>query len=125
MRGVQVKMRMRVPGKSLRKGWTLNKYGARRTFSALCGREFSSKLEAKRAEELRLLEMDGQISDLQYQVKFVLSRKPRVSITIDFSYVENGERKFEEAKGVLTRDFRTKLAWLYQHRKVDVVLIRE
>ena len=30
----------------------MNKYGARRTYSALCDREFDSKLEARRGEEL-------------------------------------------------------------------------
>jgi len=52
----------------------------------------------------------------------VLSEKPRVSITIDFDYFENGKRKFEDSKGVLTRDFRTKLAWLKTHHGIEVIL---
>lgn len=98
------------------------KYGARRTYSELCDRVFASKLEARRGEELRLLEMAGEISDLRYQVGFVLSYKPKVTITIDFAYKENGIQKYEDTKGVLTRDFRTKMCWLKQLHDIDVLL---
>ncbi len=98
------------------------KYGSIRTYSALCQREFSSKREARRGEELHLSEMAGEISDLQYQVRFKLYDKPMVSITIDFSYIENGEKIFEDTKGVLTRDFRTKMCWLKQLHNIDIKL---
>jgi len=101
-----------------------NKYGSIRTYSNLCQREFASKLEARRAEELALLERAGEISDLQYQVKFTLSKQPRVTITIDFAYVENRQQVYQDTKGVLTRDFRTKLAWLKQLHGVDVNLTK-
>jgi len=102
-----------------------NKYGARRTYSALCEREFASKLEARRGEELKALEMYGAITDLRYQVKFVLNQKPRITISIDFVYNdENGKMIFEDTKGVLTRDFRTKLSWLKEKHNVDVLLSR-
>lgn len=100
----------------------MNKYKARRTYSELCGRFFSSKAEARRGEELHLLERAGEITDLRYQVRFVLSDKPRVSITIDFTYLEDALRIFEDTKGVLTRDFRTKLSWLKQVHNIDVLL---
>ena len=57
-----------------------NKYGARRTYSELCGRTFASKAECIRSEELALLEKAGEISGLKYQVRFVLCRQPRISI---------------------------------------------
>ena len=101
-----------------------NKYNARRTFSALCNRTFDSRAECIRGEELCLLEKVGEISDLRYQVKFILSESPRISITLDFAYLENGQRIFEDVKGVLTRDFRTKLAWLKQSQGIKVKLIR-
>jgi hypothetical protein len=115
----------------------MNKYGARRTFSELCGRTFASKAEAQRGEELRLLEMAGEISDLEYQPRFTLCEKPKITITLDFSYVEqrdlgvpgrgieghSSERIHEDVKGVLTRDFRTKLAWLKEKHGIDVRLI--
>ena len=101
-----------------------NKYRAQRTCSELCRRTFDSKAEAKRGEELALLEKAGAISDLRYQIPFVLSVSPKVSITIDFTYLTQGKRTFEDVKGVLTRDSRTKLAWLKEKYGVDVRLIR-
>jgi len=100
----------------------MTKYHAIRTWSELCQRWFASKAEAARGEELALLERAGEIQDLRYQTRFDLNKQPKVSITIDFSYLEDGERKFEDVKGVLTRDFRTKMAWLKQAKGVDVLL---
>lgn len=100
-----------------------NKYGARRTYSNLCERWFASKMECVRGEELKALELYGVISDLKYQVRFVLCDKPyKVTITIDFAYKADGIQKYEDTKGVLTRDFRSKLAWLKQKYNVDVIL---
>ena len=99
-----------------------NKYRARRTYSELFGRVFASKAEAQRGEELRLLEMAGQITDLRYQVRFILSKSPKVTITIDFTYLEGGVRKFEDVKGVLTRDFRTKMVWLEKSQGINIIL---
>jgi len=102
-----------------------NKYSAIREYSALCQRYFHSKLEARRAEELYLLQEAGEIEDLKYQVPFKLSGEPKVTIKIDFSYIEGGVRKYEDAKGVLTRDFRTKLAWLKQLQNIEVIITRK
>ena len=113
----------------------MTKYGARRTWSNLCQREFDSKAECIRGEELRLLETAGKIKWLEYQTRFVLSEKPKVTITIDFNYVDWEQwvdsdgiavhpEVYEDVKGVLTRDFRTKLAWLKQLHNIDVQLIR-
>ena len=88
---------------------------------------------------MKLLEMAGEISGLQFQVPFSLNLQPKVSITIDFSYnprLHNdpildgtgdkvrlyGEKVYEDVKGVLTRDFRTKLAWLKQKFGISVLL---
>jgi len=100
------------------------KYGAIRTFSALCNRWFASKAEAIRGEELALLERAGEISNLEYQVKFTLYEKPKVTISIDFAYDYNGDRIYEDQKGFMTRDFRTKLCWLKEKHNIDVVLSR-
>lgn len=101
-----------------------NKYSAVRTYSTLCGREFSSKAEARRGEELRILERARAISDLQYQVKFVLYRSPKISYTADFQYIENGRVVVEDVKGVLTRDTRTKIAWVREKFGVEVRLTK-
>lgn len=108
----------------------MNKYGARRTWSELCGRWFDSKAECIRGEELRLLEMAGEIKHLHYQVPLMLSISPKITIKIDFWYLEANEsgttykEVYEDVKGVLTRDFRTKLVWLKQLHGIDVKLIR-
>ena len=100
----------------------MTKYNAKRTYSELCQRWFDSMAEARVAEELRLLELGREIYGLKYQVKFVLSEKPKVTIAIDFSYIEDKRRVYEDVKGVLTRDFRTKLAWLKDKYGIDVRL---
>ena len=104
-----------------------NKYGARRTWSELCQREFASIKECRRAEELTLLEKAGEIVNLRFQVPFVLSVKPKITITIDFAYQEMTNIHapnitYEDSKGVLTRDTRTKLAWLKEKYSIDVLI---
>jgi len=99
-----------------------NKYHAKRTWSELCQRTFDSQAEAQWGEGLTLMEKAGEIQDLQFQVKYVLSYKPRITIKIDFQYKENGQIKRQDVKGVLTRDFRTKLAWLKeQGTEVEII----
>ena len=74
---------------------------------------FDSKGEAKRWQELQLLERAGAISDLRRQVKYPLVIEGRpvlirsegypngraATYTADFVYVENGRRMVEEFKG--------------------------
>lgn len=98
------------------------KYHSKRTYSELCHVWFASKAECRRGEELHLLQLGGEISGLVYQVRFTLSEKPKVTITIDFTYLEAGVRIYEDTKGVLTRDFRTKMAWLKEKHGIEVKL---
>lgn len=80
-------------------------------------------MEAHRAEELALMQRGDIISDLQYQVKFKLNDKPKVSITIDFAYKENGKQIYEDTKGYKeTREFRVKRIWLKEKLGIDVIL---
>jgi len=111
------------PGVGVRRG---NKYGAVRTYSELCQRTFDSKAEARHGEELYLRYKAGEIALLDYQVKFVLCEQPKITVTIDFAYLENDgqTRTFEDVKGVLTRDSRTKYAWLKEKHGIHVNLIR-
>jgi len=100
-----------------------NKYSASKTYSELCGRTFDSKKEARRGEELVLQEKVGAISDLQYQVSFLLCQKPNIKIKVDFAYSEDGKRVFEDVKGMgETREFRVKRAWLAEKYGVEVRL---
>lgn len=100
----------------------MNKYHAKRNWSELCQRWFASKAECYRGEELHRLWRAGEIRGLFFQRLFQLSEKPKVTITIDFAYEENGVQIYEDIKGVLTRDFRTKLAWLKEKYGIDVIL---
>lgn len=105
--------------------WRFNKYSARKQYSELCGRMFDSKAEAKRGEELALLERAGEIKNLQYQVKFVLHHKPIISIKVDFVYQENDTTVYEDAKGFETREFRVKRYWLEEQQGIKIRLIKK
>lgn len=86
-----------------------NKFGAERTNG------YDSKREAKRAWELQLLEREGMISDLKYQVEFELVPAQRgddgkvieksVAYRADFTYLENGALVVEDSKGARTKDY--------------------
>lgn len=96
----------------------------------LDGRVFDSRKEAKRYQELRILEAAGEISDLQTQVKFVLipsqresgepyktgphkgQKKPgrvverEVAYYADFAYKDKqGRRVVEDTKGLKTKEY--------------------
>lgn len=72
---------------------------------------FASRKEARRYDELKLLEYAGVITDLEcqprfeLQPKFVRDGKTERAITYvgDFSYTEDGTRVVEEVKSSATR----------------------
>lgn len=100
-----------------------NKYGSKKV--EVDGIVFDSKKEAKRYQELSLLEKAGAIQDLQRQVKYVLIPSQREPDTIgarggihkgktiekecayyaDFVYQENGETVVEDTKGMRTTEY--------------------
>ncbi len=101
-----------------------NKLGAIRTYSELCGRWFPSKLEARRGEELYLSQKCGDISCLEYQPKFVLSKDPRITYKADFKYIAyEGYTVHEDVKGMMTRDCRVKVAWVKEKFGVEIKII--
>jgi hypothetical protein len=88
-----------------------NKFNAVRTESN--GRTFDSGEEAKRAVELQWLLHLGKISDLRYQVKFVIIPKQEgeseAEYVADFTYKdENGNYIVEDSKGHRTAEYRLK-----------------
>jgi len=95
-----------------------NKYGATRTWSELCQRTFDSKAEAIRGEELWALQAAGEIADLEYQPIYTLSVSPKVTYTADFRYrIQTGDEWewiVEDVKGMVSRDTRTRLVWLWK-----------
>ena len=105
-----------------------SKFGAVRTTVDYI--TFHSKAEARRYQELRLMEKAGQIRDLTLQPKFALAayqadtHYPKVigHYVGDFSYIEAGERVIEDVKGLKTPMYR----WKRKHMLAQYqILIRE
>jgi hypothetical protein len=87
--------------------------------------QFDSKKEARRYQELKIMEAAGKIEDLKTQVKFTLlpaQREPdtvgpkggkirgkvierEVAYIADFVYVENGQLVVEDTKGMKTPEY--------------------
>lgn len=105
------------------KKYKSSKYGSSKT--KVNGIVFDSRKEARRYQELLLLEKAGAIRDLQRQVKFVLIPTQREPDTIgvrggrkkgnliekecsyyaDFVYQENGMTIVEDTKGMKTPEY--------------------
>lgn len=85
-----------------------NKYGARKTKAD--GITFHSAKEARRYNELKLLQKGNVISDLGIQPKFPVMINGITCFTYiaDFSYVENGKIVIEDVKGQRTQIYRLK-----------------
>jgi hypothetical protein len=86
-----------------------NKFGARKTESN--NTVFDSKFESQVYQERLLQEQAGEISNLKLQVRFTLQEAFRdrvgkwhraITWTADFTYIENGVKTAEDAKGFLT-----------------------
>lgn len=101
----------------------MSKYGNRKT--EIDGIVFDSAKEARRWQELKLLERSGQIMNLQRQVPFVLIPKQvrdgkviarPVVYKADFVYTEGDREIVEDTKGFRTKEFiikRKLLLWQY------------
>ncbi len=86
----------------------MTKYGAKKTDG------YSSKKEAKRAQELKLLEKAGEISHLKEQPRYELippARKSDGSLErgvvyiADFAYEKDGALVVEDVKGIKTPEY--------------------
>lgn len=88
----------------------MNKYRAVKTNG------YASKKEAKRAEELKLLQKAGKISELTEQVAFILApsvviqgrKRPPLRYVADFEYIEDGKLVVEDVKGMISPVYRVK-----------------
>lgn len=91
---------------------------------------FDSAKEARRYQELVLLQRAGEISDLQRQVPFVLIpsqmdengkvvERP-VRYVADFVYFEKGIYTVEDVKGVRTKEYVIKRKLMYQKYNIRV-----
>lgn len=101
--------------KNKKKKTPSNKYHAEKAYRNTNGRteRFDSRKEARRFDDLRLLERAGQIHDLQRQVRFVLIPAQRdakgklierqCAYVADFVYTQNGYKIVEDTKSAATR----------------------
>ena len=106
-----LKLRMAISDASPRRG--RNKYSARKTLCG-AGHMHDSGREAVRCGELHMLQRAGAIAELEHQVfyPFVITGIAlkhaggrAVGVTIDFTYVEKGQRVAEDSKGHRVRDW--------------------
>lgn len=86
-----------------------HKYRAQRTECG-AGHSHPSKAEARRCDDLHLLQKAGQIHDLSQQPKFpcVVNGIKVCTYVADFSYREGGRETIEDTKGVITPIYRLK-----------------
>lgn len=77
---------------------------------------FDSVRESQRYKELKLLERDGEISNLELQPRFLLQDSfkkngrtfRKIEYVADFKYIENGKTIVEDVKGMQTDVFKLK-----------------
>ena len=82
----------------------MSKYGNKRTNG------HASKKEARRANDLAMLERAGLVTDLKEQVVFVIApsvvilgrKRPSMKYIADFVYLEDGKQVVEDVKGMRT-----------------------
>lgn len=91
-----------------------NKYGANPT--VVDGIKFHSAKEAKRYQQLKMLQTAGHIYNLQLQVRFELRKDEHLIETYyaDFTYTvtETQLNIVEDVKGVRTSTYKRKKKWM-------------
>lgn len=98
-----------------------NKYKAKRTG------DFPSKLEYAVHEILLLRQRAGKINDIKRQQKVILQdggRDTNISWRVDFSFEENGETVYAEAKGIETGEYRLKLKLWRKNPPADLEIYK-
>lgn len=96
------------------------------------GITFDSLKEANRYSELKLLEKEGKISNLELQKEYTLIPRQDIDGKLaerpckykaDFVYSENGKTVVEDTKGFKTKDYiiKRKLMLLIYHIKIREV----
>jgi hypothetical protein len=93
------------------------------------GIRFDSKKEARRYEELKLLERAGEIQNLELQPEFELQPKFRkngvtyrpIKYRADFKYTDHGKIVIEDVKGMKTDVYKIKKK-LFEYRYPDLTI---
>lgn len=103
----------------------MTKYGAIPT--EVDGIRFASKAEARRYQDLRLMEMGGLIADLTLQPRLplVVNGVKIGTYVADFRYLDHGHGKtiWEDVKGVETPVFRIKRKLVKALHGIDVRVV--
>lgn len=112
-----------LPGGRMRRGF--RKY--RNQPTEIDGHRFASKAEARRYQELRLMERAGAIAELQLQPRFklVVGEHHVCTYVADFHYldIKAGVFRTEDVKGVQTPEFKLKAKLMKACLGIDVVLV--
>ena len=105
----------------------MNKY--RNIKTTIDGIQFDSKAEARRWQELKLLERAGELSRLERQVKYKFEHNgvKLGSYIADFAYFTKQERVVEDVKGAATAKlpmFRMKAKMMKAFYGIDVKIVQ-
>lgn len=86
------------------------------------GRRFDSRREARRYQDLLLLQAAGQISHLDCQVRFplVVGTELICTYVADFCYRENEKGIVEDCKGYRTREYKIKKKLMRAIRRIEI-----
>lgn len=105
----------------------MNKYNAKKTI--VDGIKFDSKRESECYLILKQKQIDGEITNLDRQVKFELIPKNdlyrAVNYVADFTfYDKNGEYHVIDVKGIITPEFKLKRKMFYAKYKFDIEIMK-
>lgn len=95
-----------------------HKYGAVAT--TVDGIKFASKKEAKRWQELKLLEKAGHITNLKRQVRYKLQMETVYVADFVYDWTYGDGHVVEDSKGFKTREFKRKAKLMKQQHGIDV-----
>lgn len=87
------------------------------------GIRFSSRKEARRYSELKLMERAGEISGLSLQPKFpiIINGVKVCTYIADFDYlIQSGERRIEDVKGMKTPIYNLKKKLMRAVHSVEI-----
>jgi len=101
-----------------------NKYNAKKV--RLDGLTFDSKAEARRYQELKLLEQAGEISDLEIHPRYeiIINGVKVCNYIADFRYMSDGEQVVEDVKGVKTAVYRLKNKLMLAVHNIEILETR-
>jgi hypothetical protein len=97
------------------------KYGNQKT--EYDGHKFDSKKEARRYQDLKIMEQAGAISNLKLQVRFPLTIGGILICTYvsDFTYKEGSRECVEDTKGFKTPEYKLKKKLMKAIHGIEII----